>query len=87
MVILKNINKINSIITCEYYPEGKDDKGVGNITYDYVKNEVLEKKVVPDYDDYIEVYFNYALKRLKRMTSMGKFEDDNYERETVAYWY
>lgn len=84
MVILKNVTKKDNYIECDYFPEGKDAKG--HIIYDFKADKPIEKKLSPRYDE-IEIYFNYALKRLKRIIKSDDFKNGEFKGEYAALWY
>ena len=84
MVILKNVTKKDKYIECDYYPEGKDSSG--HIIYDFKDDKIIEKKLSPRYDE-IEIYFNYALKRLQRIIKSDDFKNGEFKEEYAALWY
>lgn len=85
MVKLKNVKKRDNYIECDYYPEGDEYKG--HIIYDYVKGIVVEKETVPDYDDYLEMYFNYAMRKIKKIMKSEDFKQNKFKDEYALFWY
>ena len=85
MVILKNVTKENNCICWDYFPENQKEKG--RIEYDYENDKVTLKETVAVFDDYIETYFNYALKKLKRIVKSEDFKKGILKEEYKAVWY
>lgn len=79
MVLLKNIKKINQIISCEYYPEGKCEKGVLKI--DTNNNEVIELERSLEDED-IDMYIRHAKLKLIELAGKKKIPE-----EYCCAWY
>ena len=54
--------------------------------YDFKDDKIIEKKLSPRYDE-IEIYFNYALKRLQRIIKSDDFKNGEFKEEYAALWY
>ena len=90
MVILRNVQKNNGIIECDYYPETSNDPG--HIVYDYINDKIIEKVYSKsDWDGDMKPYFYYASRVLERITTREcykqEFVSGEFRDEYRGFWY
>lgn len=80
MVVLKNIVKNDKYISCDYYPEGKNDKGKVVV---YVKDSDKFKITKSNYDKDTKFYSAHVL------YALWDFLEENTElpKERTIMWY
>ena len=75
MVTLRKIEKINNIVTAEYYPEGKK-QDVGEIIYDIAKKEVIDKKYCDiDKTSNLQSYFHKAVAGIEKCVNKNEYPE------------
>lgn len=75
MVTLTKIEKLNNIVTAEYYPEG-EKQDVGKIIYDIAKKEVIDKKYCDiDRKAYLQSYFHKAVIGIEKCVKKNEYPE------------
>ncbi|MFI3173348.1 MAG: hypothetical protein R3Y58_13420 [Eubacteriales bacterium] len=79
MVILKNIKKINNIISCDYYPEGQNDKGEMQVDMD---KKIVIQTVKSKLDENVTMYSRHVKRKLIELS-----EYEILPEEYRCVWY
>lgn len=75
MVTLTKIEKLNNIVTAEYYPEG-EKQDVGKIIYDIAKKEVIDKKYCDiDKTSFLQSYFHKAVIGIEKCVKKNEYPE------------
>lgn len=86
MVILKNVKRTNSIIECDYYPEGGDS--FGHVAIDVDKHDFVKSKCIMAKEDlHICSYYNHALFKLLKISKSEDFKKSEFQNEYPVWWY
>ena len=79
MVILKNIKKVNDSISADYYPEGKEPKGVR--VKGFIKIRISDGEVM-EHENTNMFAAPHVKRELKRIAKM-----ENPPEEKTVIWY
>lgn len=78
MVRVENIKVSGDIVSCDYFPENKENKGF--VKYDIKKDKIIEWK--PTEENEWEAYVSHALS-----TILKAIKNNDMKPVLYSYWY